>query len=139
MRYVCNMNHKSYVLYFVYLEETFLDFVSLSQLRSKIFICEISEAKEYSPSSRSSAVTFSPSPRQQGLKISTPSISLLHFHLIPFPPVWVVSTLNQSKVSYPGVWLAANCSHGNHIRSFVSRLITVCNSAALECTGVCIM
>lgn len=37
--------------------------------------------------------------------IRTLSFPPLPFQLIHFPPVWVVSTLNQGQDSYPRVWL----------------------------------
>lgn len=92
-------------MYFVRLEQTFLDFVSFSQLWSKIFICEINVAEQFVLSiirTRPWRTCRYLAPRLHNICSFLPSLT---FPAIPFPPVWVVSTLNQGQDSYPRVWL----------------------------------
>lgn len=87
------------------MKKTFLDFVSCSQLWSQIFICEISVAEQFVLSTirtRPWRTSRFLAPRLHNIRSFLPSLT---FPVIPFPPVWVVSTLNRGQDSYPRVRL----------------------------------
>lgn len=119
-------------MYCVRLEKTFLDFVSFSQLWSKIFICEGSVAEQFVLSTirtRPWRTRRFLAPRLHNIRSLLPSLT---FPVNTFPTsLGCIDFKSRPGFVSKSVFDWAICNHGNGIRSLVSRRITECISTAL--------